>query len=136
MALWDKYTGPIDQDAIKTEFLQKARRQNPPFRFKVKLAPRNRAKVPASVKEMYKNRPPLVPSLRDVLRDNEVNGSWTDIKTLAPETKVIDTGLDGPTETEQEEVSCLLTYLTNIQMSFMLSFLTRLFSDFVFLILF
>ncbi|XP_034235871.1 PHD finger protein 12 [Thrips palmi] len=103
VALWDKYTGPIDQDTIKTEFLQKTRRQNPPFRFKVKLAPRNRAKVPNSVKEMYKNRPPLVPSLRDVLRDSEVNGSWADIKAVAPESKVQDAGIDGPTETEQEE---------------------------------
>lgn len=110
VALWDKYTGPIDQDAIKTEFLQKARRQNPPFRFKVKLAPRNRAKVPNSVKEMYKNRPPLIPSLRDVLRDGEVNGNWVDMNTFVPETKIKDAGLDGPTETEQEEVSFWLLY--------------------------
>lgn len=43
--LWDRYAGPIDQDAIKVEFFRKAHRRNPPFRFKVKLAPRNRVRV-------------------------------------------------------------------------------------------
>ncbi|KAJ1524048.1 hypothetical protein ONE63_010588 [Megalurothrips usitatus] len=103
VALWDKYTGPVDQDTIKTEFLQKARRQNPPFRFKVKLAPRNRAKVPNSVKEMYKNRSPLVPTLRDVLRGNEVASRWGFDDSSTFEIKAKDVRLDGPTETEQEE---------------------------------
>lgn len=43
--LWDHYAGPIDQDAIKVEFFRKAHRKNPPFRFKVKLPPRNRVRV-------------------------------------------------------------------------------------------
>jgi hypothetical protein len=43
--LWDRYAGPIDQDAIKVEFIRKAHRRNPPFRFKVKLPPRNRVRV-------------------------------------------------------------------------------------------
>jgi hypothetical protein len=43
--LWDRYAGPIDQDAIKVEFFRKAHRRNPPFRFKVKLPPRNRVRV-------------------------------------------------------------------------------------------
>jgi len=43
--LWDRYAGPIDQDAIKIEFFRKAHRRNPPFRFKVKLPPRNTVRV-------------------------------------------------------------------------------------------
>ena len=34
--LWDKYCGPVNQDAIKVQFLKKIHRQNPPFRLKVK----------------------------------------------------------------------------------------------------
>lgn len=111
VALWDKYTGPIDQDSIKTEFLQKARRNNPPFRFKVKLAPRNRAKVPNAVKEMYKNRPPLIPSLKEVLRDSDLAARLTqDIpNTFDSKSMEIHNGqetrLNGPTDVEQEEVS-------------------------------
>ncbi len=108
--MWDKYTGPIDHDAVKTEFLQKTRHLNPPFRFKVKLAPRNRAKVPNSVKEMYKNRQPLVPTLREVLRENEVASRWidnntnTEINSNILDLKKKDVKSEGPTETEQEEV--------------------------------
>ena len=109
VALWDKYTGPIDHDAVKTEFLQKARRQNPPFRYKVKLAPRNRAKVPNSVKEMYKNRPLLIPTLRDVLRENEICARMSDSSNTF-EVKDKDFRIEGPTETEQEEVSFSPTY--------------------------
>ncbi|KAK3913509.1 PHD finger protein 12 [Frankliniella fusca] len=109
VALWDKYTGPIDHDAVKTEFLQKTRRLNPPFRFKVKLAPRNRAKVPNSVKEMYKNRQPLIPTLREVLRDNEVGSRWMDNNSNSENNPNISdlkknfVKLEGPTEIEQEE---------------------------------
>lgn len=109
VALWDKYTGPIDHDAVKTEFLQKARRQNPPFRYKVKLAPRNRAKVPNSVKEMYKNRLPLIPTLRDVLRDSEISARMSE-KSITFDVKDKDARILGPTETEQEEVSLSLIY--------------------------
>lgn len=121
VALWDKYTGPIDQDAVKTEFLQKTRRQNPPFRFKVKLAPRNRAKVPNAVKEMYKNRPPLIPSLRDVLRDSDFAVHWTDSVSNSFEFKSEENTENqeiresGPTETEQEEwLSSIVALQTSI----------------------
>ncbi|KAK7866275.1 hypothetical protein R5R35_007109 [Gryllus longicercus] len=69
--LWDRYSGPIDQDAIKVEFIRKAHRQNPPFRFKVRLPPRNTVRVPEAVKAHYAQPPPLVPSLRTVLREDE-----------------------------------------------------------------
>lgn len=109
--MWDKYTGPIDQDAVKTDFLQKAKRNNPPFRFKVKIAPRNRAKVPNAVKEMYKNRQPLIPSLKEVLRDSDMAARWTSGISSVFESKSVETGKsqearkDGPTDIEQEEVS-------------------------------
>lgn len=45
LKLWDRYAGPIDQDAVKVEFFRKSHRRNPPFRFKVKLPPRNRVRV-------------------------------------------------------------------------------------------
>ncbi|XP_068086806.1 PHD finger protein 12 [Anabrus simplex] len=70
--LWDRYSGPIDQDAIKCEFIRKAHRRFPPFRYKVRLAPRNTVRVPDAVKAHYKCPPPLVPSLRDVLREDKV----------------------------------------------------------------
>lgn len=73
--LWDKYSGPIDQDAIKVEFIRKAHRRNPPFRFKVRLPPRNTVRVPEAVKAHYSCPPPLVPSLRTVLREEEAFAS-------------------------------------------------------------
>lgn len=68
MKLWDKFSGPIDQDAIKTEFFRKVHCKNPPFRIKVKLGTRKKVKVPPMVAHHYKNPVPLLPSLRDVLR--------------------------------------------------------------------
>lgn len=66
--LWDKFTGPVDQDAVRLEFFRKIHSKNPPFRFKVKLAPRNKVKVPEMVKFHYRKPVKLLPSLRDVLR--------------------------------------------------------------------
>lgn len=66
--LWDKFNGPIDQDSIKLEFFRRVYSKNPPFRYKVKLPPRNRVKVPLMVKDHYKKPVQLLPSLRDVLR--------------------------------------------------------------------
>ncbi|KAK5638701.1 hypothetical protein RI129_012996 [Pyrocoelia pectoralis] len=68
--LWDKFTGPVDQDAIKMEFFRKAHRKNPPFRVKVKLAQRGRIQVPPMVKYHYKNPVELLPCLRDLQRYN------------------------------------------------------------------
>lgn len=35
--LWDKFHGPVSQDALKLHFLNKVNKRNPPFRRKVKL---------------------------------------------------------------------------------------------------
>lgn len=66
--LWDRFSGPVDQDAVKLEFFRKIHSKNPPFRIKVKLAPKNRVKVPLMVKCHYQKPVKLLPSLRDVLR--------------------------------------------------------------------
>ncbi len=34
--VWDKYTGPVNQHAVKLQFLNKVHRKNPPFRIKVR----------------------------------------------------------------------------------------------------
>lgn len=66
--LWDKFSGPVDQDAIKTQFIRKVHCKNPPFRVKVRLNSRKKASIPGMVRQHYKNPVPLLPSLKDVLR--------------------------------------------------------------------
>ncbi|XP_031331009.1 PHD finger protein 12 [Photinus pyralis] len=66
--LWDKFTGPVDQDAIKIEFFRKVHRKNPPFRVKVRLPQRGKIRVPPMVKYHYKNPVELLPCLRDLNR--------------------------------------------------------------------
>lgn len=70
--LWEQFSGVVDQEAIKLEFLRKVHAKNPPFRFKLKPKARVCAEIPAMVEYMYKNPPPLLPSLRDVLRYEKV----------------------------------------------------------------
>ncbi|XP_046385896.1 PHD finger protein 12 [Ischnura elegans] len=64
--LWDKYSGPLDQDTIKLDFFRRAHRKNPPYRIKVRLGQRGRVKVPQAVKDHYKCPPPLLPLERDL----------------------------------------------------------------------
>ncbi|XP_071448846.1 PHD finger protein 12 [Hetaerina americana] len=64
--LWDKYSGPLDQDTIKLDFFRRAHRKNPPYRIKVRLGQQGRVKVPQSVKDHYKCPPPLLPLERDL----------------------------------------------------------------------
>merc|ERR1711874_656877 len=59
--LWDKSNGNFDQDAVKLNFLARCHRKNPPFRYKVKRALRNRVRVPQAVKDQYIDRPELLP---------------------------------------------------------------------------
>lgn len=33
VALWDRFSAPVDQHAIKIDFIRRARNPNPPFRF-------------------------------------------------------------------------------------------------------
>ncbi|KAK9892454.1 hypothetical protein WA026_019906 [Henosepilachna vigintioctopunctata] len=67
--LWDKFAGAsLDQNAIKLEFFRKVNRKNPPFRVKIRLGEKNKAKIPEMVKSHYCKPVHLLPSLRDVLR--------------------------------------------------------------------
>lgn len=43
--LWDRYTGMVDQDAVKLNFLRQIHRENPPFRIKIRLPPRKSVSV-------------------------------------------------------------------------------------------
>ncbi|XP_072931408.1 PHD finger protein 12-like isoform X2 [Epargyreus clarus] len=82
VALWDKFSGPIDQHAIKVDFLRRARRNNPAFRVKVPAPERGRVLVPPMVQQHYTNPPPLLPSRREfvrcanVLRDLKASGTY------------------------------------------------------------
>ncbi|KAJ8953724.1 hypothetical protein NQ314_007334 [Rhamnusium bicolor] len=71
--IWDKFTGPVNQDSIKLEFFRKVHRRNPPFRIKKPLAPKNSVLVPDMVKYHYKKPVNLLPRLRDVLRIECIN---------------------------------------------------------------
>ncbi|CAH0548546.1 unnamed protein product [Brassicogethes aeneus] len=72
--LWDRFTGlPVDQDSVKIEFFRRVHNKNPPFKTKVRLAPRGLVKIPEMVKYHYRKPVALLPSLRDVLRIEYVN---------------------------------------------------------------
>ncbi|KAL1500825.1 hypothetical protein ABEB36_006260 [Hypothenemus hampei] len=66
--LWDKFSTPVDQDAVKLDFFRKIHRKNPPFRFKNKLPRSRKIQVPDMIKYHYKKPVQLLPSLKDVLR--------------------------------------------------------------------
>lgn len=70
--LWNQFNTCVDHETVKTDFLRRVHRKNPPFRFKVKPKLRNCAEIPSMVEFHYKNPPPLLPSLRDVLRCERV----------------------------------------------------------------
>ncbi|XP_072934769.1 uncharacterized protein [Epargyreus clarus] len=71
VALWDKFTGPVDQHAIKMDFIRRAR-GNRPFRVKVPVGARGRVAVPEMVRQHYRRPPPLQPSRREFLRCSKV----------------------------------------------------------------
>lgn len=87
LKLWDEFaTQRIDQQAVKLEFIRKARCANPRFRMKVKLEDRLKVKVPALVKFYYDN-PPSVESvthnrMRAVIRNksDESNCNSSDLE--------------------------------------------------------
>lgn len=68
LKLWNQYSGPVDQETIKTEFFRKIHTKNPPFRVKLKNIPKERVVVPAMVEYHYQNPPEMLPSLKQVLR--------------------------------------------------------------------
>lgn len=70
--LWDQFDRNVDQETVKIDFMRKVHCKNPPFRFKLKPKLRHCAEIPPIVEFHYKNPPPLLPSLRDVLRCERV----------------------------------------------------------------
>ncbi|XP_059622139.1 PHD finger protein 12 [Phlebotomus argentipes] len=66
--LWSKFTGPVDQEVVKAQFLRRAYSKNPPFRVKLKPRPRDVAQIPEMIAYHYSNPPDLLPSLRSVMR--------------------------------------------------------------------
>ncbi|XP_055323357.1 PHD finger protein 12 [Sitodiplosis mosellana] len=70
--LWNQFNTCVDHETVKSDFLRRIHRKNPPFRFKVKPKLRHCAEIPPMVEFHYKNPPPLLPSLRDVLRCERV----------------------------------------------------------------
>lgn len=54
------------------EFFRKVHNKNPPFRLKVKTNPRDRAEIPPMILYHYENPPTLLPSLKQVLRCENV----------------------------------------------------------------
>ncbi|KPI95979.1 PHD finger protein 12 [Papilio xuthus] len=71
VALWDKFSEPVDQHAIKIDFIRRARRARPAFRVKA-WGYRGRVVVPAMVRLHYRRPPPLLPSRREHVRCNNV----------------------------------------------------------------
>lgn len=57
---------------MKAEFFRKIHCKNPPFRYKIKSQPKERIQIPAIVEYHYKNRPTLLPSLRQIKRCENV----------------------------------------------------------------
>lgn len=70
--LWNKFSGPIDQETVKLEFFRKIHCQNPPFRVRRLLSQKDRAIVPKSVETHYRNPPQLVAALKTVIRIENV----------------------------------------------------------------
>ncbi|CAH1118667.1 unnamed protein product [Phaedon cochleariae] len=102
--LWDKFTGPVDQDCVKLEFFRKIHRKNPPFRIKTRLPPKGTVEVPEMVKYHYKKPVKLLPRLRDVLRLEYVENKrgLSDIIKIEDET-IVDNTIK--VEHDHEEVS-------------------------------
>ncbi|CAG9559357.1 unnamed protein product [Danaus chrysippus] len=89
-ALWDKFSEPVDQDAIKCAFIRRARTYRPAFRIKVPLSSRGRVVVPSMVRAHYSRPPPLLPSRRDyvrctnVIRNLKAGGDYCDSEDGEP----------------------------------------------------
>ncbi|CAH0714029.1 unnamed protein product, partial [Brenthis ino] len=72
VALWDKFSAPLDQHALKVDFIRRARNPRPAFRVKVPVGLRGRVVVPRMVRLHYRRPPPLLPSRRDHVRCRDV----------------------------------------------------------------
>ncbi|XP_013149241.1 PREDICTED: PHD finger protein 12 [Papilio polytes] len=71
VALWDKFSAPVDQHAIKIDFIRRARRARPALRLKA-WGYRGRVVVPQMVRLHYRRPPPLLPSRREHVRCHNV----------------------------------------------------------------
>uniref|UniRef100_A0A182K1R6 PHD finger protein 12 n=1 Tax=Anopheles christyi TaxID=43041 RepID=A0A182K1R6_9DIPT len=71
--LWNRFSNDIEHETVKTEFLRKIHRKNPPFRLKQKFRQRTKIIVPPSIEYHYQHRAPLLPSLSTFLRSRQVN---------------------------------------------------------------
>ncbi|XP_035211404.1 PHD finger protein 12-like [Stegodyphus dumicola] len=69
--LWDKFSCPVSQDAVKLHFLNKVNKRNPPFRRKLKLPSRKNIVVPNAVAEHYSCPPLLLPRVTEPSVSNE-----------------------------------------------------------------
>ncbi|XP_053617411.1 PHD finger protein 12 [Plodia interpunctella] len=72
VALWDKFSGPVDPHTIKLDFIRRAKNKAPCFREKIPVEERARVRVPEMVKHHYENPPPLMPSRREHVRCSNV----------------------------------------------------------------
>lgn len=89
MKVWDQYgTDPIDHEVVKLQFFRKAHTKNPPFRTKLKPKPRDEVEVPEIIRYQYENPPSLLPSLRDVLRVDNLRKRGTTVVDT-PRTEVL-----------------------------------------------
>ncbi|XP_064074242.1 PHD finger protein 12 [Vanessa tameamea] len=72
VALWERFSGPVDQHALKVDFIRRARNPRPSFRVKVPVGARGRVHVPRMVRHHYRRPPPLLPARRDHVRCRDV----------------------------------------------------------------
>jgi len=69
MKLWDRYAkDPVDHEIIKLQFFRKVHMKNPPFRIKLKPKRADEIEIPEIIKYQYQNPPDLLPSMRQVMR--------------------------------------------------------------------
>merc|ERR1712137_1517595 len=94
---WSFLQRPIDQEAVKINFLRKVSRKNPPFRMKVALPTRPRLKVPQIIKDHYKH-PPLLP-----LRLNQPQPYFWSSVLPEPLKIVVDNSEENLKQPDQEE---------------------------------
>lgn len=76
--IWNEYQAPIDHEVVKLQFFRKVHTKNPPFRIKSKPKLRNEVEVPEIIRFQYENPPSLLPTLRDVMRCDNVMKKGTD----------------------------------------------------------
>uniref|UniRef100_A0A1B0DF75 PHD finger protein 12 n=1 Tax=Phlebotomus papatasi TaxID=29031 RepID=A0A1B0DF75_PHLPP len=101
--LWNKFTGPVDQETVKAQFLRRAYSQNPPFRVKLKPKPRDVAEIPEMIVYHYQNPPKLLPSLRSVIRYEVVKKRKLEEEVSRRKTLVIDEDLEALSQAIRED---------------------------------